>query len=88
LQLQLEQFKQGQPAAVVAPPDATQAPIGRSYSGTSGYNRSATTQPQVTGFNGEVQTGTTATGIPTYTGPGGGTYHYSKSGNKVYEKHK
>ncbi len=38
--------------------------------------------------NGEAQTGQTATGIPTYTGPRGGQYHYSKSGNKVYEKRK
>jgi hypothetical protein len=38
--------------------------------------------------NGETQTGTTATGIPTYTGSRGGTYHYSASGNKVYSKRK
>ncbi len=37
---------------------------------------------------GETSTGSTATGIPTYTGPRGGTYHYSKSGNKVYSKKK
>jgi SLA1 homology domain 1, SHD1 len=37
---------------------------------------------------GETPTGSTATGIPTYTGPRGGTYHYSKSGNKVYSKKK
>jgi hypothetical protein len=37
---------------------------------------------------GETVTGQTATGIPTYTGPRGGTYHYSKSGNKVYSRHK
>lgn len=36
----------------------------------------------------ETPTGETATGIPTYTGPRGGQYHYSKSGNKVYEKRK
>jgi len=36
----------------------------------------------------EQVTGSTATGIPTYTGPRGGQYHYSKSGNKVYERHK
>ena len=38
--------------------------------------------------NGEQATGQTATGIPTYTGPRGGVYHYSPSGNKVYSKHK
>lgn len=36
----------------------------------------------------ERQTGTTATGAPQYTGPRGGTYHYSKSGKKVYSKKK
>jgi SLA1 Homology Domain 1 (SHD1) protein len=36
----------------------------------------------------ERVTGHTATGIPTYTGPRGGQYHYSKSGKKVYEKKK
>jgi len=30
--------------------------------------------------------GTTATGIPLHVGPRGGVYHYSKSGNKVYER--
>lgn len=38
--------------------------------------------------NGETVTGHTATGIPTFTGSRGGQYHYSKSGNKVYERHK
>jgi len=38
--------------------------------------------------NGEQVTGQTATGIPTFTGPRGGTYHYSANGNKVYSKHK
>ena len=36
----------------------------------------------------EKQTGATPTGIPQYTGPRGGTYHYSKSGKKVYDKKK
>lgn len=36
----------------------------------------------------ESVTGHTATGIPTYTGPRGGNYHYSKSGKKVYERRK
>ncbi len=36
----------------------------------------------------EQVTGSTPTGIPAYTGPRGGTYHYSASGNKVYSKHK
>ena len=35
---------------------------------------------------GETPSGTTATGIPTYVGPRGGVYHYSKSGNKVYKR--
>jgi micrococcal nuclease len=38
--------------------------------------------------NNETVTGHTATGIPTYTGPRGGHYHYSKSGKKVYERKK
>ena len=32
--------------------------------------------------------GTTATGIPLHMGPRGGVYHYSKSGNKVYQRKK
>jgi endonuclease G len=36
----------------------------------------------------EKQNGTTPTGIPQYTGSRGGTYHYSKSGKKVYSKKK
>lgn len=54
---------------------------------------SAATQPSLTNSgaasrnpNGEQVTGHTATGIPTFTGPRGGQYHYSKSGKKVYEK--
>ena len=34
------------------------------------------------------RSGSTATGIPTYVGPRGGVYHYSKNGNKVYQKRK
>ncbi len=30
--------------------------------------------------------GTTPTGIPLHVGPRGGIYHYSKNGNKVYER--
>jgi|SRR5271157_2597409 len=36
--------------------------------------------------SGDTPYGTTATGIPTYVGPRGGVYHYSKSGKKVYER--
>jgi hypothetical protein len=36
--------------------------------------------------SGDTASGTTATGIPTYVGPRGGVYHYSKSGKKVYER--
>ena len=32
--------------------------------------------------------GTTATGIPLHVGPRGGIYHFSKNGNKVYQKRK
>ena len=36
-----------------------------------------------------ASTGTTATGLPIYTGPRGGQYHISpKSGKKVYERRK
>jgi hypothetical protein len=35
---------------------------------------------------GGTPNGTTAAGIPTYVGPRGGVYHYSKSGKKVYER--
>lgn len=38
--------------------------------------------------SGEAVTGHTATGIPIHTGPRGGRYHYSKNGNKVYERKK
>lgn len=31
--------------------------------------------------------GTTPTGIPLHMGPRGGIFHYSASGNKVYQKH-
>jgi hypothetical protein len=34
----------------------------------------------------ETPYGHTATEIPTYMGPRGGVYHYSKSGKKVYER--
>jgi endonuclease G len=51
---------------------------------SSSENKNTTVTPKVT----EKQTGTTATGIPQYTGPRGGTYHYSKSGKKVYNKKK
>ena len=36
--------------------------------------------------SGDTPYGTTATGIPTYVGPRGGVYHYSKSGKKVYSR--
>jgi hypothetical protein len=32
--------------------------------------------------------GSTATGIPLHMGPRGGIYHYSKNGNKVYQRKK
>jgi hypothetical protein len=49
--------------------------------------------PSTTGYvdrnpHGEAVTGRTATGIPTFTGPRGGHYHYSKSGKRVYERKK
>ena len=50
----------------------------------SSSNNVSTVNPKKT----EKQTGTTPTGIPQYTGPRGGTYHYSKSGKKVYSKKK
>lgn len=31
--------------------------------------------------------GATPTGLPLYMGPRGGVYHYSASGNKVYQRH-
>ena len=93
LQIQIDQLKQGQlPAAT--PAAATAAP----YTPAPRYappSNVANAQPQNDSANnsdrpsnGEVQTGTTATGIPQYTGPRGGTYHYSKNGNKVYDKRK
>lgn len=36
----------------------------------------------------ESSSGTNKSGQTTYTGPRGGTYHYSKSGKKVYDKKK
>ena len=36
--------------------------------------------------SGDIASGTTATGIPTYVGPRGEVYHYSISGKKVYER--
>jgi hypothetical protein len=36
--------------------------------------------------SGDIASGTTATGIPTYVGPRGEVYHYSMSGKKVYER--
>ena len=36
--------------------------------------------------SGDTASGTAATGTPTYVGPRGGVYHYSKSGKKVYER--
>ncbi len=51
---------------------------------SSSSNNNSTLTPQ----RAEKQTGTTTTGIPQYTGPRGGIYHYSKSGKKVYSKKK
>jgi hypothetical protein len=36
--------------------------------------------------SGDIASGTTATGIPTYVGPRGVVYHYSTSGKNVYER--
>lgn len=46
---------------------------------------SASTRSGSTG-SGTATGSTTATGLPLYVGPRGGVYHYSKTGNKVYEK--
>lgn len=51
-------------------------------------NISSSNNSSISPQKSETQTGTTATGIPQYTGPRGGTYHYSKSGKKVYTKKK
>lgn len=68
---------ESQSIATLAPPRSSTAP---SALPPSGYvNRNP---------YGESVTGHTATGIPTFTGPRGGRYHYSKSGKKVYEKKK
>jgi hypothetical protein len=47
---------------------------------TSGVEIGHTHKQIVTGYNPQ--------GLPTYTGPRGGVYHYSKEGGKVYEKNK
>jgi hypothetical protein len=36
----------------------------------------------------DAATGTTPSGPTTYVGPRGGVYHYSKSGKKVYDRHR
>jgi hypothetical protein len=35
----------------------------------------------------ETATGYNAAGLPTFSGPRGGQYHYSADGGKVYDKH-
>ncbi len=53
---------------------------------TSGPGVSTATKQSDAAPIGGTSNGTTATGIPTYVGPRGGVYHYSKSGKKVYER--
>ncbi len=78
-----EAAKRYSPCSVCRPPTpkhtATSDPPATSPSRSKASDRDALA---------EQSTGQTATGIPTYTGPRGGTYHYSKSGKKVYEKKK
>jgi hypothetical protein len=60
---------------------------GRTPASRSSARRKRTyrqTQPTFTPTEGAY--GTTVSGIPTYIGPRGGVYHYSPSGNKVYER--
>jgi endonuclease YncB( thermonuclease family) len=74
------------PCSVCHPPTAkADKPSEIATTSSSGDSASETVGRQSVG---ETVTGQTATGIPTYTGPRGGQYHYSKSGKKVYEKKK
>jgi len=82
------------PCSVCSPPplanESARRPQIQSSMSPSHRSRAAKppTLPQSTGRNpnSENVSKRTATGIPTFTGPRGGQYHYSKSGKKVYEK--
>ena len=81
LQLQIDALK-GDGAGPATQPVAA-------YTPAPSYTRTNAPTTQQAGPRGDTPTGqTTATGMPTYVGPRGGVYHYSKNGNKVYEKHK
>lgn len=51
----------------------------------SGYGQ-AQTQSAGSNYSSEAVMGHTPTGFPLHVGPKGGVYHYSKNGNKVYER--
>src|SRR5690348_7675405 len=79
LQLQLGELKgTSSPGATAAPSASTYTP--RSSHSSSYAGTPTTQQADQRNPYGEQQTGTTATGIPQFTGPRGGTYHYSSSG--------
>lgn len=78
-----EAAKRYSPCSVCRPPSPN-APA-ESRAGVAATQTPATVDRNP---KGEPSTGETAIGIPPYTGPRGGQYHYSKSGKKVYEKRK
>lgn len=80
------------PCTVCHPPTATKNGDASKTAHVQGTTAIPATQPSSDFVdrnpNDESSTGQTATGIPTFAGPRGGQYHYSKSGEKVYEKKK
>ncbi len=57
-----------------------------SWSWTRSNTASQKDKPSENKRQTDKATGKTANGQTIYTGPRGGRYHFSKSGNKVYEK--
>jgi hypothetical protein len=75
-----------QPPASSERSEAAETPAVPRTSAQTASTREAEVEEPKTPASSETSYGTTATGIPTYVGPRGGVYHYSKSGNKVYER--
>lgn len=70
------------PCSACGPPRTDPGPIQTDVASAS-RPASSTERPTP---RSETPDGHTATGIPTYMGPRGEAYHYTKSGKKVYER--
>ena len=85
---EIAELKAGHPVAVPAMSSPSSPSSSESDLGGTGFPQASQSNLSHDVSDGNPVVGNTATGLPVHEGPRGGLYHYSKSGKKVYEKHR